>query len=81
MSLYNANTDIRASKCNYKTSNKLVLQLGTRDRLHLASTSFQAAGEKKSQNYLAYAVSVTHGLHLQSFETPCTAFTTVFYAG
>lgn len=48
MSLYNANTDIRASKCNYKTSNKLVLQLGTRDRLHLASTSlFFKQQEKK----------------------------------
>lgn len=52
MSLYNANTDIRASKCNYKTSNKLVLQLGTRDRLHLLLLLFFSSSRRKKESKL-----------------------------
>lgn len=48
ISLYTANNDTKASKYHYKTHSKLVLQLGTGERLHLDS-NFLLFNDKKKK--------------------------------
>lgn len=47
--LYTANNDTKASKYHDKTQSKLVLQLGTGDRLHLDSTFLLSNDKKKKK--------------------------------
>lgn len=57
--LYTANNDTKASKYHYKTHSKLVLQLGTGERLHLDSTFLLSNDKKKKKSQNNFAVSIT----------------------
>lgn len=76
--LYTANNDTKASKCHYKTHSKLVLLLGTGDRLHLDSTSLLSNDKRKKESKQFFCFRNLRPSAAEELQN-CTVFTTIFY--